>query len=109
MENKPKWTFLTNHGHVLVYLAKSRDVTTRKIAQEVGVTERAIQKVIHDLEAEGYINRQKVGRNNRYTINPEMPLRHPMEREHAVNNLLWALCSNHENLSKANGEKTETA
>ncbi len=88
---KTQWTFLTNHGRVLAYLAKFPQTTTRKIAQEVGITERAIQKVIHDLEADGYIVRHKAGRNNNYTIHPEMPMRHRMEREHAVGNLLLAL------------------
>ncbi|MEW5784232.1 MAG: winged helix-turn-helix domain-containing protein [Bacillota bacterium] len=100
MMNKPHWTFLTNHGRVLVYLAKHPQTTTRKIAQEVGVTERAIQKVIYDLEADGYIVRQKVGRNNSYTIHSEMPMRHRMEREHAVGILLLALGCNLQELAQ---------
>lgn len=88
---KRQWTFLTNHGRVLAYLAKHPRTTTRKIAQEAGVTERAIQKIIRDLEADGYIVRHRVGRSNSYTIHPEMPMRHRMEREHAVGNLLLAL------------------
>ena len=58
----------------------------------MGITERAIQKVIHDLVEEGYIIREKVGRGNAYKINPERPMRHRMEREHAVGELLRALC-----------------
>jgi predicted ArsR family transcriptional regulator len=100
MNNKTQWTFLTNHGRVFAYLAKSPQTTTRKIAQDVGVTERAIQKVIHELEADGYIVRHKVGRNNIYTIHPEMPMRHPMEREHAVGSLLTALGCNLQDLAQ---------
>jgi predicted ArsR family transcriptional regulator len=85
------WTFLTNHGRVLAYLAKHPQATTRNIAQEAGVTERAIQKVILDLEADGYIARHKIGRGNRYVVHPEMPMRHHMERDHAVGDLLTAL------------------
>ncbi len=88
---KQEWTFLTNYGRVLAYLAKKPQVTTREIAQKVGVTERAIQKVIYELEKEGYIVRHRVGRSNRYTVHPELPMRHRMEREHAVGNLLLAL------------------
>ncbi len=88
---KRDWTFLTNHGRVLAYLAKYPRITTREIAQEAGITERAIQKVILDLETDGYIVRHRVGRSNSYTIHPELPMRHRMEREHAVGNLLLAL------------------
>jgi len=88
---KQGWTFLTNHGRVLVYLAKQPQTTTREIAQEVGVTERAIQKVIFDLEADGYIIRHREGRSNRYTLHPELPMRHHMEREYSAGNLLLAL------------------
>ena len=88
---KQEWTFLTNHGRVLIYLAKQPRTTTREIAQEVGVTERAIQKVIFDLEADGYIVRRREGRSNRYTLHPELPMRHSMEREYSVSNLLLAL------------------
>jgi predicted transcriptional regulator len=85
------WTFLTFHGHVLLYLSRHRRATCREIAQEVGVTERAIQKVIHDLVKEEYIIRGKEGRGNVYTINGERPMRHRMEREFAVGELLRAL------------------
>ena len=85
------WTFLTCHGRVLVYLTKHHQATSREIAQEAGVTERAIQKVVHDLVDEGYIVRHKAGRGNSYTIHPELPMRHRMERDHGVGELLAAL------------------
>ena len=86
-----EWTFLTNHGRVLAYLVKHPRATTREIAQEAGFTERAIQKVILDLVLDGYVVRKRVGRGNRYKVNPELPMRHPMEREYAVGNLLLVL------------------
>lgn len=101
---KRQWTFLTNHGRVLLYLAKHPQTTTRKIAQEVQVTERAIQQVIYDLEAGGYIVRHKIGRRNSYTINPEMPMRHRMEREHDVGSLLLALGCNLQKLAQNNSK-----
>lgn len=85
------WAFLTIHGQVLIYLTKNSRATTREVAEQVGVTERAIQKVVSELEAEGYIVRQREGRRNHYTIHPELPMRSRMEREHAVGNLLLAL------------------
>lgn len=90
MKTRP-WTFLTYHGRVLVYLAKHPRATGREIAQEVGITERAIQQVIHDLVTEGYIVRQKIGRSNTYTIHPELPMRHNLERDHAIGAVLDAL------------------
>lgn len=87
----PQWTFLTNHGRVLSYLAKNSQATTREIAQEIGITERAVQQIIRDLDQGGYIVKHKVGRCNNYSIRPLMPLRHRMDREYAVGNLLVAL------------------
>lgn len=88
---KGEWTFLTNHGRVLRHIAMCRGITTQQIAQEVGITLRAVQMIITDLEASGYITRHKEGRRNYYTIHSELPMRHRMEREHAVSDLLLAL------------------
>lgn len=85
------WTFLTNHAHVLVCIATEPDMRGRDIAQRVGITERAAQGIIADLVAGGYVTRTREGRRNRYTLNPELPLRHPLEREHSVGELLEAL------------------
>ncbi len=86
-----EWTFLTNHGRVLTYIAKYPRTTTREIARVAGITERAIQKIITDLESSGYVARHKEGRCNSYEVHPELPMRHRMEREHAVGDLLLAL------------------
>lgn len=88
---KREWAFLTNHGLVLAYLAKHPRATAREVARKVGVTERTVQKVIADLEAGGYVVRHREGRGNQYTVHPELPMRHRMEREYAVGSLLLAL------------------
>jgi len=82
---------LTYHGRVLVYIAKNPQATCREIAREVGVTEREIQKIIHDLVAEGYVVRKKAGRSNTYTVHPELPMRHHLEEGHTVKSILDAL------------------
>ena len=82
------WTFLSNHGHVLVCIAEDPGIHGRDIAARVGVTERAAQSIIADLVAEGYVTRTRVGRRNRYEIHPDLPLRHPVESGHSVGELL---------------------
>ena len=89
--SKPGWTFLTNHAHVLVCLAEEPDVRGRDIATRVGITERAAQAIVADLVAAGYVTRVKEGRRNRYRVHPEAPLRHPLESDHTVGELLITL------------------
>jgi predicted transcriptional regulator len=88
---KGEWTFLTNHGRLLAYIAKHPQSTAQGIAQEAGLSIRAVQKIITDLEEGGYLARHREGRRNRYTINPGMPMRHPLERDHSVGDVLLAL------------------
>jgi hypothetical protein len=85
------WTFLTNHAHVLVCLAEEADIRGRDIAARVGITERAAQAIVADLVAEGYVTRTREGRRNRYEVNPDAPLRHPLEDDHTVGELLVTL------------------
>ncbi|MFN8050117.1 MAG: winged helix-turn-helix domain-containing protein [Acidimicrobiales bacterium] len=85
------WTFLTNHAHVLVCIAEEPDVRGRDIAERVGITERAAQVIVADLVADGYVSRIKEGRRNRYEIHPDEPLRHPLEHDHTVGELLVTL------------------
>jgi predicted transcriptional regulator len=87
----PKWTFITNYGLVITYIAKHPESTAREIGQAVGVTERTIHKIITDLTAEGYIQRQRVGRNNVYRINSELGLRHDTTDDITVGDLLKLL------------------
>lgn len=83
-----QWTFLTNHAHVLVLLAQNPSLVLRQVALQVGITERAVQRVIADLEAGGFIEREKVGRQNHYRIRTSQPLRHPIEAHRTIGDLL---------------------
>ncbi len=90
-DDKPSWTFLSNHGHVLICIADDSEIRGRDIAAKVGITERAAQSIVSDLVEAGYVSRDRVGRRNQYEIHPELPLRHPVENEHSVGELLVAL------------------
>jgi predicted ArsR family transcriptional regulator len=87
------WTFLTNHGHVLVALRRDPDARLRDIAATVGITERACQAIVADLEEAGYLRRERVGRRNHYTINDHGPFRHPAEADREVGALLALFAS----------------
>jgi predicted transcriptional regulator len=84
----PQWTFLTNHAHVLLCIAAEPEVLMRDVATRVGITERAVQRIVADLEEAGYLVRQRVGRRNEYSIKGDLPLRHPVERHQRVTALL---------------------
>lgn len=84
----PGWTFLTNHSHVLICLHRDPKVRTREVAERVGITERAVQRIVVELEAAGVITREKDGRRNVYHIDLSRPLRHPVERGRTVRDLL---------------------
>lgn len=83
-----KWTFFSNHFHVLIQLHKNPSLILRIVAREIGITERAVQRIIADLEEGGIIERERIGRQNRYRINLEQPLRHPLESNHTIGELL---------------------
>ncbi len=83
-----RWTFLTNHAHVLIVLHASPGIVLREVAQRVGITERAVQRIIHDLEQAQVISRKKVGRQNQYEVLTEQPLRHPIEAHRSIGDLL---------------------
>lgn len=85
------WTFLTNHGQVFLCIARMPRSTAREIAQVVGITERATQRIIDDLESGGYLTRHREGRRNYYEIHAELPMRHPAQRGYAVRELLTLL------------------
>lgn len=82
------WTFLTNHAHVLLCLARDPEQRQRDLSDQVGITERAAQVILGDLERSGYLRREKVGRRNRYTLDLDQPLRHPLESAHTVGELI---------------------
>jgi predicted transcriptional regulator len=82
------WTFLSNHAHVLICLDAQPDLTLRAVAERVGITERAVQKIVAELEEAGYLTRQRDGRRNTYQIHRARPLRHPVEQHHSIGDLL---------------------
>jgi len=82
------WTFLTNHAHVLFCIARDPEVRLRDVAALVGITERAVQRIVTDLETAGYLTVSKEGRRNRYQVNLDRPLRHPIERHRTVRALI---------------------
>ena len=85
------WAFLTNHAHVLLCVARDPQSRARDIAEQVGITERATQRILADLIADGYITRTKIGRRNLYKVNPEGHLRHPVLRDLSIGPLIEVL------------------
>jgi predicted transcriptional regulator of viral defense system len=85
------WTFLTNHAYVLLCIARDPVIRLRDVAEQVGITERAAQRIVADLVAEGYVSRVRAGRRNQYRVNDDLPLRHPLDRSQSVGALLSAL------------------
>lgn len=83
-----EWTFFTNHGHVMVCLARNSEQPLREVALAVGITERAVQRIIGDLEEAGYLIRTRDGRRNKYEMHPEIRLRHPLEQHCTLKDLL---------------------
>lgn len=83
-----RWTFLTNHSHVLILLARNPDMILRDVANQIGITERAVQRITQELEEGGFIEREKVGRKNHYRILTNVPLRHPIESHKKIGDLL---------------------
>lgn len=86
-----QWTFLTNHAIVLLYLARHSRITARELAQELRITERAVRTIIADLAVAGYIGKTREGRQIKYDVDHEMPLRHRTQQDTAVGDLLQIL------------------
>ncbi|MFI8390309.1 helix-turn-helix transcriptional regulator [Streptomyces sp. NPDC085540] len=82
------WTFLTNHARVLIAIARDPGIRLRDIAVECGLTERTVQAIVTDLQADGYLNKTRDGRRNRYVVAPGARFRHPAEAGHEIAGLL---------------------
>ena len=91
MANDPGWTFLSNYAHVLLCIAREPKVRLREVAHRVGITERAVQRIVADLEEGGYLSRSRSGRRNRYEVHLDRPLRHAVESHHAVGAIFSAI------------------
>ena len=88
MTGSDSWTFLTNHGHVLLLLARDPGLRLRDVAEQVGITERSAQKIVTELETAGYLTKTRTGRRNVYRLDPDLRFRHPLEADHRVGELL---------------------
>jgi predicted ArsR family transcriptional regulator len=86
-----KWTFFTNHAHVLFCISKDPDIRMREVATKVGITERAAQRIVAELEEAGYLEHERQGRRNHYDVLDDAPLRHPVESEIEIRKLLEIL------------------
>ena len=84
----PRWTFLTNHAHVLTVLDSEPTLVLREVALRVGITERAVQRIVVDLEESGFLEITKVGRQNQYKVLKNQALRHPIEEHRSIGDLL---------------------
>ena len=91
MSEHPEWKFLTSHGSVLLEVASEPNATVREIAERAGLTERQAHRVLADLVAAGYLQRQRVGRRNRYSVDDDLPMRHPSFSSRRVGELISAL------------------
>jgi len=87
----PNWTFLTNHSHVLLCIAENPDIRLRDVAAKVGITERAVQRIVAELEEAGYLTHEKVGRRNHYQVHADLKLRHPLENHLEIGALIRVL------------------
>jgi predicted transcriptional regulator of viral defense system len=85
------WRFVTNHAHVLAYIAGDPDARLRDVAATVGITERTAGQIVSELEQAGYLTKTRIGRRNRYEVHGELPLRHPQHRHHTVGELIGFL------------------
>jgi MarR family protein len=90
-ESSGQWTFLTNHAHVLLSIASDPALRLRDIAEIVGITERATQRIVSNLVDGGYLVRHRVGRRSHYEVRADLPLRHPVERHHSLGELVDTL------------------
>lgn len=90
-EDQHVWSFLSNYAHVLVSIARDPDLTLREMADLVGITERAVHRIVGELEAAGVVKRVKEGRRNHYELDLSVHMRHPLEADKTVGDLLAAM------------------
>jgi DNA-binding MarR family transcriptional regulator len=110
-ESKSEWTFLSNHAHVYLVIAREPQIRLRDVAKQVGITERAVQRIVADLESDGYLLRERSGRRNHYRLNTKLPLRHAIEAHRTVGDLLhlvWQTIPSAETETEENSEKNKS-
>jgi len=91
VHERPPWSFLTNHAQVLACIARDPGIRLREIGDTIGITERAVHRIVDELEAAGYLARERRGRRNHYTIRPQLPLPDPLARGQKLGDLLKVL------------------
>lgn len=82
------WTFFTNYGHILFLVAQNPSIAVKDIASKVGITERAALRILSDLAKDEFINVTKKGRCNSYTVNTDMNLRHEIEQNCKIDDII---------------------
>jgi len=87
-EANSSWTFLSNHAHVLLCIAADSEIRMRDVATRVGITERAVQRIVAELEEGDYLTVTRAGRRNQYTVNANLPLRHPLQSHRTLTHLI---------------------
>ena len=92
-EDPKPWRFVTNHTQVLLCIARDGDVRLRDVAERVGITERAAQRIVADLVEAGFVERKKIGRRNHYSIDRRAKMRHPAQVNQEIGELLDLLGS----------------
>ena len=88
LQSDKPWRFVTNHTQVLLCIARDPEARLKTMAESVGITERAAQRIVRDLVEGGFVERQRVGRRNRYVINRDLRMRHRAQHDHAIGELL---------------------
>ena len=91
VDDTKSWTFLTNHAQVLLCIANTPDIRLRDVADRVGITERATQRIVADLIGAGYVKSKRIGRRNHYTVDRRHAMRHSAQLGYQVGALLEAL------------------
>jgi hypothetical protein len=104
-ERAGAWTLLTGHGHVLVEIARNPEARIRDIAAVAGLTERAVQAIVADLETAGYLTRTRTGRRTVYKVDPDRLFRHPAQEGHRVGPFLDLLAAAGDDGSPAQRDK----
>lgn len=87
-DSQHSWTLFSNYAHVLVCLADDPSARLRDVADRVGITERAVQRIVSQLENATVLTKERDGRRNHYRIDMDCPLRHPLEAHKTVGSLL---------------------
>lgn len=85
------FSFLTNHGLVLLSIAEDPHIRMRDIAATIDITERAAQRIVSDLIGAGYVERTRRGRRNEYTVRTDLSVVLPRQRDIDLGSLLSVL------------------